>query len=1570
MRTAHRVRRASPRRVVKVLVDSLENRLFLASEFNGPLAGWLNVKTQYGAYGDGIHDDTAAIQAALHDAGATNWQMPSYSPVVYLPSGTYRITQELIFHKEDDQGVLIKAAGGTRLIGEDPTTTVVSYDGATGGNLIHALDSRRWEVSRLTLDGNDKAARLIYGDADGQQGAVYNGSNTIHDNIFREAQVGIQGGHFPYNSIAVAEMSIQRNQFLGINTGIFISGFNSLNWWIWDCTFVDNEVGVGTSRVIDGAAVMGAGDLHVQRSVFVNSSYSDILLGHLAGSVIEGNFSTGSKRFIDSYGPWGTGYLLAVKNNTVLDTQTRPIYFHTFTPLTLLDNTFRYNGAAVEFGASYYNGVSVPAGQLLAVGNRYSYAGVHSIGGTHTISLDEQIVDLSGMSATPPAPAAFTPHVSRPVVEVTTLTGQGIQQAIDYAIATYGGQRPVVHIPYGYITATETITIPPMADVQLVGDGFDEAHGTMLLWGGVGGTVLDIQGPSHVVVKDLIIAGVPSTTYPYLDPLPPQPWQMADTVIQIGNADQPGGRIFFDRVATGALTSPMYPNSKSLVWDQMDNTHLEAHDTWVNLEATGGTRTAVRGADAPQVALFSSNAGGTVSRGANVLFDGIYWEGLTTTADSIFSVKDNGRASVMQMKFGYYTDSQSTHAIVMHDVSGSLTVLNANLVHVDHLQTNLRQALVDGDAPTQFLLANSAGGPAPIIDNTTNPSANVAGLNNIAGTTHTTLASPGQGSYDEAWLRRMLKDIRNTHPQPTPSSDLATGVTDVQFYRVFTYSGRTGIRISSGQRAQYDFDETSGSTAADATLNAHNGTLNGAVLPTWTDGPVGGAIQFNGSNYVSIPAADDFDTLGADDGDFSLAFWMRLDQSPTGTWRAVIHKGDAITDHTPNIALGPDNRLYASVTTSGEWTEGRGSVNPLPTGQWVHVAMVKSGNGTAGNPRTIKLYLNGALDNTCNIYSPTVANNGGFYLGKDLWNAGPVMAMDDLRIFNGHALSLEEVQALGSLGASAPQAPAGLSAAARSSTQINLNWTAASTNHLKFEIDRATDAGFTQNLVTLSGIGADQWSYSDTGLSLDTAYFYRIRAINDAGASANSAIAPAGTSAFSAPAELTLTPTSATQINVSWSAVSGNVSGYNVYRTTKPGTYNFGTPLNGEALVSGTFFSDTTAAPNTMYYYVVRAVGPAGESPLSAEAGASGKLSVPTGLLATASSAERRIDLSWTGIAGTGITGYQVFRGTTPGGESITPISPLLNDMYTSYSDTDVTPGTTYYYVIKTVNFLNAGSTSSASAEVGTVLAEELKTYWRLDETSGTTIVDSAEYGSNSDSGTLVNGPTRIAGLFGSALQFDGVNDYVQIAHSSDINPTQAITVSVWARSTNATFNKRYSFVSKRNAYLLGPGADGTTKITFQLYIGGGWRSVTYATGVDLTQWHHYVGTYDGSTIRLYVDGVQVASTPRTGAINADSGNLMLGRDDGYSRYFKGALDDVRIYSAALSSGNIEELYQQGESAMAGMAATSSGFVESISTSGRLADLDRTFSSESLLFGGASDDDSDDVGTNKDLILT
>ena len=131
---------------------------------------------------------------------------------------------------------------------------------------------------------------------------------------------------------------------------------------------------------------------------------------------------------------------------------------------------------------------------------------------------------------------------------------------------------------------------------------------------------------------------------------------------------------------------------------------------------------------------------------------------------------------------------------------------------------------------------------------------------------------------------------------------------------------------------------------------------------------------------------------------------------------------------------------------------------------------------------------------------------------------------------------------------------------------------------------------------------------------------------------------------------------------------------------------------------TATTYTDTTTTPGITYYYTVKAVSPLAISTASNEANATPSAlapGAPTGLSAVAGAAQ--IALTWTAPTNPGnpaLTGYQIFRGTTPGGESSTALTTVTG---TTYTDTTTTPGITYYYTVTAISPL-ASSTASNEA--------------------------------------------------------------------------------------------------------------------------------------------------------------------------------------------------------------------------------------------------------------------------------
>jgi fibronectin type 3 domain-containing protein len=274
-----------------------------------------------------------------------------------------------------------------------------------------------------------------------------------------------------------------------------------------------------------------------------------------------------------------------------------------------------------------------------------------------------------------------------------------------------------------------------------------------------------------------------------------------------------------------------------------------------------------------------------------------------------------------------------------------------------------------------------------------------------------------------------------------------------------------------------------------------------------------------------------------------------------------------------------------------------------------------------------------------------------------------------------------------------PSAPIGLTATAGNAT-VTLNWGVVS-GATSYNIYRGTTAGGESTTPIATGITAA--TYNDTGLTNGTTYYYKVAGVNGGGTSglSNEASAKPEPTLPIAPTGLTATAGNAS-VTLNWSVVSGATS-YNIYRGTASGGES---PTAIATGVTAATYIDTAVTNNTTYYYKVAAVNSGGTSGMSNEASATPKAPVsqlpptaPTGLQATAGNAS--VMLNWTTTSGA--SSYNIYRGTTAGGESAIPIA---TDVTTnSFSDVGLTNGTTYYYKVAAVNSNGtSGMSNEASA--------------------------------------------------------------------------------------------------------------------------------------------------------------------------------------------------------------------------------------------------------------------------------
>jgi Ca2+-binding RTX toxin-like protein len=241
----------------------------------------------------------------------------------------------------------------------------------------------------------------------------------------------------------------------------------------------------------------------------------------------------------------------------------------------------------------------------------------------------------------------------------------------------------------------------------------------------------------------------------------------------------------------------------------------------------------------------------------------------------------------------------------------------------------------------------------------------------------------------------------------TQSDELAR-VDYVDFIKVSAPLTKAGTAapqpLETGLVGRWKFDEVIGNRATDSVGTAH-GTLVDTEASDWTNGAIGNALDLDGGTEKVVISNTSNLNVGANNADFSVAFWFQLETGPSGQWRSVIHKGNTAQERGFSIWLHPDsNKVHYRISTSAQWNEGSDSNAFLQEKKWHHIAYVKAGN-------QLSLYLDGKKDSSATLLGASIGNNGPITVGGITNNVDG--AFDELRIYN-RALSAANISALAS----------------------------------------------------------------------------------------------------------------------------------------------------------------------------------------------------------------------------------------------------------------------------------------------------------------------------------------------------------------------------------------------------------------------------------------------------------------------------------------------------------------------------------------------------------------------------
>jgi Fibronectin type III domain len=586
----------------------------------------------------------------------------------------------------------------------------------------------------------------------------------------------------------------------------------------------------------------------------------------------------------------------------------------------------------------------------------------------------------------------------------------------------------------------------------------------------------------------------------------------------------------------------------------------------------------------------------------------------------------------------------------------------------------------------------------PIIDDVTLTS--VAGTAPAAPTGLTATAAPSTNQINLSWTNNANNQSGFEIDQSTDNT-FATGVTTTTVGPSVTSYNATGLSISTTYYYRVRAINGVGDSAYSNTANATTSAITSIPVP---DGDFSSDTPgYNINTSIMTPGYNQSGETFPSPLTASLSGWSIVaDPSTTnggayapGAWipfGAVdnVTSGGSTPDNDngPYISNQPGSVYHDFVYYPGEQFATSGGELQGPTGAQAGASLTMTTTGISYNSVADTLYT--ATIEYANVSYASVIQNGiqnhsatvelnilanGVVVGTGTlsglnqnspwttvtanWTAGSADA--------GQALQLQVVAnnflegpyqwqvptfafantTLTTAPGTVPVAPSGLTATTSvlaPSSQINLSWTDTADNETGFQIDQSTSSDFTQNLTTAS-VGANVYTYSETSLAASTTYYYRVRAINDMGPSANTATASATTSApsisipdgnFSSDAD-GFYINSATGPATFTMPITATLSGWGV--TAVPSTANGGNYSGFEpfgALESVT--SGTGGTPNT-YNNDLATIGNAPASPYQAFVYYPGELYNSGGTLVAGPQPGASLTLTTTGISATAVTG-------------------------------------------------------------------------------------------------------------------------------------------------------------------------------------------------------------------------------------------------------------------------------------------------------------------------------------------
>jgi fibronectin type 3 domain-containing protein len=383
---------------------------------------------------------------------------------------------------------------------------------------------------------------------------------------------------------------------------------------------------------------------------------------------------------------------------------------------------------------------------------------------------------------------------------------------------------------------------------------------------------------------------------------------------------------------------------------------------------------------------------------------------------------------------------------------------------------------------------------------------------------------------------------------------------------------------------------------------------------------------------------------------------------------AVSSEGvEGIRSNTVSVATpisAPDNLRVTSVTDNGislAW-------NTVNNASGYNIYRSNSVNGTYTK-------LNSSLITNVTYADTGLVSNTGYYYKVSVM-------VDGVESIHSNAIS----------GTTLLSAPVNLRVIAVTDVSVSLEWNTV-TRASGYNVYRCDSENGSYTRVNSSMITAV--SYTNTGVSQNTTYYYRVYAVSSGGIEGIPSTAVSAATLRSAPGNFRATSATESSVSLAWNTVD-NASGYNVYRSNSVnGTY---TKLNS-SLIPDTSYTNTGLSSNTSYYYKVSVVVDDVESVQSGAISGTTLLIAPGGLNVTAVT-DVTVSLGWNSL--TGANGYNIYRSASENG-SYTKVNTSVITVL-SYTNAGVSPDTTYYYKVCAVSSGGIEGVQSSAVSAATLM--------------------------------------------------------------------------------------------------------------------------------------------------------------------------------------------------------------------------------------------------------------------------